>query len=214
MIKLFQLCAAASLTSALVACGGGGDGPVPAGPLTALAGTWVSNCKSGQDEGVRDKVIITVNPEGTAMEIQNEVDYFAAADCSGTPGATLYHRNASVKGTSKGQADVNTPAPNNQAVKAETTEVIVTSGSPNILSKGLNVTWTMQSRDGFVWQKEWCVYGVAGKQDPYCFNDSEETLPSGTGSAAFYVNGTTLYTFEDDDRNGQFVSSETFQRLP
>lgn len=208
--KLFQVCAIASLTSVLAACGGGGDGPSPAGPLTALAGTWVGDCGPA---GVRDKVIITVNSGGTAMEIKNEIDYFAAADCSGSPGATLYHRNATVNATTKGQADVNTPAPNSQIVKAESAEVVVTSGSPNILSKGLNVSWTMQSRD-LVWQKEWCVYGVAGNQNPYCFDDKEVTLASGTTSAAFYINGTTLYTFEDDDGNGQFGSSGTFRRLP
>jgi len=212
--KFFQVCAAASLTSMLVACGGGGgDGPAPAGPLTALAGTWVGDCGTGANAGVRDKFIITVNSEGTAMEIQNEIDYFAAADCSGTPGATLYHRSASVKATSKGQADVNTPGLNSQVVKAETAEVVVASGSPNILSKGLYVSYTMQSRD-FVWKKEWCVSGVAGNPNPYCFFDNDVTLSSGTTSAGFYINGATLYTYQDDDGNSQFESSGTFQRLP
>lgn len=210
MIKFFQVCAAASLTSMLVACGGGGDGPAPAGPLNALAGTWVGDCGPA---GVRDKVIIKVNPEGTAMEIQNEIDYFSAADCSGTAGATLYHRNASVKATSKGQIDVNPPGDNSLVVKAETAEVVIASGSPNILSKGLDVSYTMQFLN-FVWTKEWCVSGVAGNQSSYCFDDNAVTLASGTTSAAFYVNGTTLYTYQDDDGNGAFESAGTFQRLP
>lgn len=209
MKKVHQVCLAISLTGSLVACGGGGDSVAPAGPLTALAGTWVSDC----DSGVRNKVIVTANSIGTEIEIKYEIDYFAAADCSGSAGASLHHKNASVSGLSKGktETDLKNPDDSTQSFKAETAEITVIAGAPNVLSSGLNVSQSTLTKNQIT-QKEWCVYGVAGQT--YCFFDNDVALDSGTKLAAFYVKGTTLYTFQDDDSDRVFEASGTFKRLP
>jgi len=208
MIKVLQSCAAASLTSVLVACGGGGgDGPpAPAGPLSAFAGTWVGECK----EGVRDRVTATVlNPEATQVKIENFIDYFAAANCSGDSVAYLYYSGASATGLSKGQTNVNMPGSPSQSVKAETVEITVTPGRVRIW--GSNVNMTSLTQNG-VTTTQWCVGGVAGKE--LCFDEADVVLTAGSTMAGFYVNGDTLYSFQDDDRDGKFDASGTFKKKP
>jgi len=170
MMKVLQACAVASLTSALVACGGGGgdDSPVPVGPLSAFAGTWVGECK----EGVRERLITTVpNEEGTSIKIENFIDYFAAANCSGDSVAYLYYSGASATGLSKGQTNVSMPGSPSQSVQAETVEVTVNPGQVRVW--GSNVSGTSFTKNG-VKTTRWCVGGVAGKE--LCFDESDVVL--------------------------------------
>lgn len=195
--------------SMLTACGGGGGDTVADGPLTPFAGTWVASCSPS---GERHKLLLEVSADGKELTVQNETDYFQSPDCSGTSGATLYYRNSSIVGQSKGTTPVSLPKDDTKMLTAQIVDLSVYPGSPNIQPKGLYVSNTFQSL-GFTTKKEWCIAGVAGQQS-YCFDDDEVTLSEGSTAISLLRMDSTLYVYQDDDKDGNYVLSGAYTRAP
>ena len=182
------------LTGALLGCGGSSDDASPAKGLEAYAGTW-TQCDG---QGQLDKYTLRLEAD-QSLKGTLETDYFAAADCSGSPGATLFYEASATSVLRRvGEAGVPVLFPDGQKKQVETELFELTQGAgvPKVVSRGMNVSRTIVNFG----VPEICIEGVAGKN--LCFKESEETLSARTDLAMMLLDGDVLYVIDDGASTG------------
>ncbi len=204
--KLTFLGTSLLLAAALSACGGGSDAS-PASGLTPYVGAW-TQCDG---QGQRDKITLSLQDDN-ALKGRLETDYFAAADCSGSPGATLFYDD-SVMSVLKpaGEAGVAALFPDGlkRRVEAALFEITQTAGVPKIISRGMSISRTTLNFG----VPEICIEGVAGKN--LCFKETEETLRASTDLGMLLLEGDVLYVLDDGDTTGDGAfEASPFKRSP
>jgi len=194
------------LAAALSACGGGSDAS-PASNLTPYVGAW-TQCDG---QGQRDKITLSLQDDST-LKARYESDYFAAADCSGSPGATLFFDDT-VMSTLKtaGVAGVSALFPDGmkRRVEAGLFEITQTAGVPKLISRGMGISRTTTNFG----DPEICIEGVAGQT--LCFKESAETLRARTDLGMLLLEGDVLYVLDDGDTTGDGAfEASPFKRSP
>lgn len=190
------------LTGILVGCGGSGDDTSPATGLEAYAGTW-TQCNG---QGQLDKITLRLDAD-KALKGTLETDYFAAADCSGSPGASLFYDASATSVLRRvGEAGVPVLFPDGKKrlAEADLFELTQDAGVPKVISRGMSVSRTTLNFG----IPEICIEGVAGKS--LCFKENEETLSASTDLAMMLLDGDVLYVIDDGNSTGD----GTFEASP
>lgn len=200
--------------AALAACGGGGgdsgggEAAYPAvaatpatdaGLLGAYLGAWRGDCADHR----RDSATVT-RVSASVIRIAERTDYFAQADCSGAPVASVT-RTADADAAYQDSIDAPvTLAPGTAPVLLRIDRVGVTLPAHTVEVAGPAVTRSLV--DG---RTQWCI--ALGEGQVTCLVD-QGTIPASAGDGAFHAGGAALYRLAP--QGAGYLATRRYQRQP